>query len=124
MKKLLLIILLILMPLSAYAEWQKYGTNRDGDKYYFDISTIKKNGKFIKLWTMEDYKNPTKSGAFSARVYAEYDCKEETEKLLNLTNFSSNLLEGNIIGDFAYNNQPVPIAPGTVHSSLLKIICK
>ena len=66
MKKLLA-TLLILCAGPVWAEWVDYGKSEDGDRHYFDPSTIK--GRDTKrVWTRVEAATKPPSGWLSARV--------------------------------------------------------
>ena len=120
MKKLLA-TLLILCAWPVWAEWVEYGKSEDGDRYYFDPSTIK--GRDTKrVWTRVESATKTPSGWLSARALEEWDCPNERKRILQLETFlQSNLRQSKDThsGPFDWGY----IAPGTFGKTLLNKVC-
>ena len=91
-KKTLLLALLLVTG-SAWAEWFKVGSSAE-DTFYFDSSTIRVEGDKRKVWELVDYKQRDKYGAFSARMRNEYDCKREKVQILSATLHSESMAAG------------------------------
>ena len=91
-KKTLLLALLLVTG-SAWAEWLKVGSSTE-DTFYFDSSTIRVEGDKRKVWELVDYKQRDKYGAFSARMRNEYDCKREKVQILSATLHSESMAPG------------------------------
>ena len=70
------IVLLLISPL-AQAEWVRMFQNIHGTAYYMDPTTIEHHGNMRRVWEMESFKDATKEGLHSIRLYKEYDCKQE-----------------------------------------------
>lgn len=90
MKKLLMGLMLLMTATAAIAEWT--AVNED-DQFvdYLDRATIRRNGNFVKMWILNDYKKVDVSGGksnLSHRSQQEYDCKEERMRTLAITTFS------------------------------------
>jgi len=58
----------------SFAEWTKVAENVDGDTYYVDFSTIKKNGGYVYYWRVRDYLKPDPFGDLSNKHLYELDC--------------------------------------------------
>lgn len=70
------IVLLLITPL-AQAEWVRMFQNIHGTAYYMDPTSIEHHGNMRRVWEMESFKEATKEGLHSIRLYKEYDCKQE-----------------------------------------------
>jgi hypothetical protein len=70
------IVLLLITPL-AKAEWVRMFQNIHGTAYYMDPTSIEHHGNMRRVWEMESFKEATKEGLHSIRLYKEYDCKQE-----------------------------------------------
>ena len=127
MKRLLLGLMLLMTATAASAEWTQFG---DTDRFihYVDFATIRRNGNFVKMWSLNDYKTLQKSPAghsyLSDKTQREYDCKEEKSRLLAFTDFSGQMGNGNVV----YSNGNVrdewsPIEPGSIGETKWKIAC-
>jgi len=70
------IVLLLITPL-AKAEWVRMFQNIHGTAYYMDPTSVEHHGNMRRVWEMESFKEATKEGLHSIRLYKEYDCKQE-----------------------------------------------
>lgn len=122
-KPLLAAAILIFASASGRAEWTEIVETAKGT-HYFDISTVKKNGNFRKVWVMTSMKSPAPNGAMSRRTLQEFDCKEEQSRFLSLEEFREDKLRGELIGRLGANPEGwIPIAPNTASRSMLEAIC-
>ena len=128
MKKLILTILLTITSTSAMAEWT-YLTSSNSEDIYIDKSDIREKGNMVKMWDMTDYKSrqiqTDKDGAsfLSTRSLTEYDCLEVKFTTLNITFFSGNLGEGEIVFNHQYDKKWADIPPDTIVKRLWKTAC-
>ena len=126
MSRLLLGLMLLVTAGAASAEWTRIG---ETDKLiqYVDRATIRRNGNFVKMWDLSDYKTVEKSAGesyLSSKAQSEYNCKEEKVRLLALTLFDGKIGRGKVV----YSNGNVkdewePIEPGSIAEILWKIAC-
>ena len=128
MKKLL-ILLLLLVSTSVFAEWTRVTESADGDMTtYIDYGTIKKKGHKVKVWNLFDYKT-VRIGAANERYLSsvtrfEYDCEEEMVRQLDVHWYSRNMRQGEIV--FSYPNvkdEAESVMPGSIGETLFKIAC-
>jgi hypothetical protein len=70
------IVLLLITPL-AQAEWVRMFQNIHGTAYYMDPTSVEHHGNMRRVWEMESFKEATKEGLHSIRLYKEYDCKQD-----------------------------------------------
>ena len=120
-------MLCMIASTSAMAEWTLIDIN-ESHNTYVDYSTIRKAGKKVKLWKLEDYKTvrqfDEKMKFLSAISQSEYDCKAETAKTIAFTWFAGNMLAGEQV--YTSNNPQgdnSPIQPGSVGEVVWKIAC-
>jgi hypothetical protein len=125
MKKLLTIILLI-MSVNAWAEWTLSGGS-DEFTQYIDIATIRRNGNFVKMWNMQDFKTVRKSASndsyLSSKVQMEYDCKEERTRMLAFTWFTGQMGNGKVVYSDSDPGKWQPIYPGSIGETLWDVAC-
>ena len=128
MKKLLLVSLMLLTG-SAWAEW-KYVTEQTygGQEmvYMVDPDTIKKNGNIRKAWGLTVFMNREESGALSNRWQQEFDCKEEQRRFLAFSLHSDRFAKGTVLHIQDINQKDAPwkaVAPNTIDSEILKYVC-
>ena len=129
MRKLILVLLLFI----SYSAWadKHYGTKWvwvagtiEGDAYYIDPATIRKEGTLRKYWKLADLKAPNKNGDMSWRVREELDCKKERYRITSLTTFSDSMIKGRITGNYNIpNDEWSDIAPGTLDDYVMKYVC-
>ena len=128
MKRYLSFIVFLMFSNTAMAEWVLIGSVDEFD-LYVDTTTIRKNGNLVKMWELKDYKTGqnTQDGVYlSKKVQHEYDCRNETDRLLALVAYSGNMGSGKVISSFTvneYQSPAHPIVPGTVGVVLWKIAC-
>ena len=127
MKKLL-ILLLLLVSTSVFAEWIRIGKYNDDDMtVYVDFGTIKKKGNKAKMWSLYDYKTVKKwanINYLSQLSRNEYDCEEETKRMLDFYWYSGNMRQGEIV--YSHKNikeEAESIVPESIDYFLLKIAC-
>jgi hypothetical protein len=117
---------LFLAPSFAYADWTVFSRN-DGITFYYDKSTIKTDNQYKKVWTLIDFKeaklNSTQKPFKSITTYWLLDCKQDRQKLLQLTQYNQNMADGGSVrtvstpGDWEY------VEPQSVANTLQKLIC-
>ena len=127
MKKVL-VLLLLMVSTSVFAEWTRVADTSDGDMTaYIDYGTIKKKNNKVQIWTLYDYKTVQqveKVRYLSQASRMEYDCGEETLRMLDMYWHSENMRTGEVIfsgTNFKY--EAVSIVPGSVDETLFNIAC-
>jgi hypothetical protein len=123
----LLITLLVLSRVPAYAEWELVsGDDEAGLTVYVDRDTIRRKGNLVKMWQLYDYKTvQTVAGdsLLSIQRQNEYDCTEERTRMLAYTWFSSNMGKGRVVYRAADEQQWEPVVPRSIDRSLWKVAC-
>ena len=126
MRQLFLVMLLTFVSTSAMAVWTMVGDNVNAD-LYVDFSTIKRTGNTVKSWSMNDYKkiqDGEKDKYLSEVAQNEYDCKEETAKLLALIIHSENMAQGRVVySNLNVHVEAAPIPPNSSGRILWKRVC-
>ena len=127
MKKVL-VLLLLMVSTSVFAEWTRVAGTPDGDiTAYADSETIKRKGSKVKMWSMNDYKTVhslDNGGYLSGASYDEYDCEGGTRRMLDLYLYSGNMRSGDIV--YSHKNikeEAESIIPQSILESLFKIAC-
>ena len=128
MKTLLLILSLLLITTNAYAEWTLYSLDGTGNVYFYDKSTIKRNGDKVKVWKYSNYSPNNEKTKYmyvsSQRSLNEIDCVNETFKILALQSFTELDLEGEMRDVPIQNPTMNYIPPTSTHATLMKLVCK
>ena len=126
--KILIAVLLAVFSTSVMAEWTRVsGSDTDTSTAYADLSTIRKSGNKVKMWVLLDYKVVrTVDGMryLSMTNQFEYDCKEETSRILAFLWYSKNMGAGEVVyTSGAMHEEPRPIPPGSMIEGIFKVAC-
>jgi hypothetical protein len=126
MKYLLTLLMLFAPP--AWADWDFVVETESGTQVFIDFQTVRKEGNRVKVWQLTNYLKPQKipSGLeiFSLRTRYEFDCKDETSRMLAITAFPEQYAKGKELGHEGESNKWEHIAPRSTHSEVLKKVCK
>jgi len=99
MKRLLFVVLLMTCS-ASWAEWQLC-TGDATMLVYCDKSTIRKNGAISRMWDMTDYSsvqtNSSGGRYMSEKSLAAYNCRDETNALISLVQYSGSMGQGNTV---------------------------
>ena len=110
---LLALPLLFTTPL-VEAELVKVFENIRGTEVYIDTDTMGGGGRFRKVWEIQTYRTPSPQGMLSMKIHKEYDCKEESARMLGYVVFKGKMATGEKMGtvDTPGEWQPVSKNPG------------
>jgi hypothetical protein len=125
MKKLLMGLMLLLVSGAASAEWT-IANNDDEHILYVDRATIRRNGNFVKMWHLTDYKKAkvfNDKSDLSARSQREYDCKDEKSRILSLATFSGQMAKGTVTFSTSVTQEWEAVPPESINATLWKIAC-
>ena len=129
MKKTLM-ILLLMVSTSVFSEWTRVSETANGEyTSYVSLEHIQKNGSKVKMWNLNDYKTkmqiPDTGVLFLSQItFTEYNCEEETSRMLDWAVYPENMARGGI-SDSHTNIQRAPeqIIPGSTADALSKVAC-
>ena len=100
---------------------QVQGKDNNGTGVYIDYASVRQNGNLRRVWEMNDFP-VAREGMLSARILFEYDCTEEKLRVLTASGYSGRMGMGEMM-----EVEPSPswdhIAPGTVGSEKLSVVC-
>ena len=127
MKKLV-VLLLLMVSTSVFAGWTEVDSN-DEMTFYIDFGTIKRKGHKVKMWSLYDHKTLKTSTLNNTRylsqlIRKEFDCEQETKRLLDSYLYSGNMRSGDIV--FSATNikdEAISIIPESIDDLSLKIAC-
>lgn len=107
MQKVMLMVVLAVASSNALAEWVRVTANADnGLTVYADPSSISKSGNTVTMWSLYDFKTAQVDDGsdpyFSTKFQNVYDCKRELRQVLELSNFSGNMGNGEVL--FSYHD--------------------
>ena len=123
--KRLLVVLLLVMSANSYAEWTPFSGN-DEFTDYIDRTTIRRNGNFVKIWSLTDYKtvqNYPGNSSLSGKTQSEYDCKEERKRTLAFSWFSGQMGNGTLVYSNSDTGKWSPIQPGSIGEATWEVAC-
>lgn len=127
MRKAILMMLLAIVSSSAVAaEWVEV-CHSDNTTAYANLSTIRKAGKKVKMWTLLDFQEPrhfSGSSFMSIMSQNEFDCKEEQSRDIYISFISENMGAGVTIHSESKPNKWSSITPDSIDESLLKTACR
>jgi hypothetical protein len=121
MKRILLAVLM-LTATSAWAEWAQFSETGNG-VYYIDPATIRKDGKFRKVWEVLDLSERNQDGVKSIRTLTEYDCNEQRHRTLAFSAHNESVAGGNPLASDNSTGAWKHIAPRTVAEGVFKFVC-
>ena len=121
MKKLILLGLMMLTG-SAWAEWVMYFETKT-ITYYYDPATIRKDGNMRQVWRIQQLKQRIADGEKSRRMRIEYDCKEERYRILSAAIHSDPMAEGKVIYSENKDNIWTVIPAASAAEAMFKIVC-
>jgi hypothetical protein len=131
-KIILMMLLLAVVSNKATAEaWLVLGVvaANGGFTFYADITSIRKNGNTVKMWSLEDFKTAQISTAskpfLSVKLQDEYDCKYKQKRILAFTGFSGNMGNGEVVHSYpeSESDKWLLIRPESVGEVLWKFAC-
>lgn len=126
MRKAILMMLLAVASSSALAEWLEIDSNKIST-VYVDITTIRKAGNRVSIWSLHGYKTVRKVMGRtyrSIKMQSEYDCQEEKMRMLYLSEHSENNGGGIIIhSESTPDSNWRPVPTDSVSKTILEIAC-
>ena len=121
----LLITLLFLSSVPAYAEWVAIGSSGGNiGSVYSDPDTIRRKGDLVKMWILSDFKTlqTVADASYLSRLsQSQYDCTEERIRQLTVSWHSGNMGKGNVVWTNSDESKWEPVAPGTLGHTLWEL---
>lgn len=115
MRKVILMVALMVVSGSAMAEWVERSQSASAI-FYYDPTSIAKDGEFITMSTLIDMKNRS----LSMKSRFEYDCKKRMSRGLELYTYNAHMGVGNSDGADSHDTGEWKDA----HPGELKIACE
>lgn len=124
MRNALLMLLFFSGP--VVAEWVEVSTN-NGITTYGNL-IVQRNGPLVKMWRLIDFPSAQtlESGQqyFSTKSLSEYNCAEDSVRLIQVAAYSDRKGLGTLIHSENYDpTKWSPIAPRSINEALWKIAC-
>ena len=117
------IVLLLISPL-AQAEWVRMFQNIHGTAYYMDPTTIEHHGNMRRVWEMESFKDATKEGLHSIRLYKEYDCKQELGHFKKYVAHTGPQATGEIMGNVETPSEWKTVNASPANKLVFSTVCQ
>lgn len=125
MRNFLILLLLSAASPCAMAHWIEVG-HSDQAKVYVDRSTIKREGKLVRMTDLYDYHDTQEINELkfrSSRNRHEYNCSNRSRRLLGFKWFSQNMGKGEVVLRDASRRDWDPNAPVHFGEKLLEVAC-
>jgi hypothetical protein len=124
----LTLLLLLLISTTVLAEWTEFGGNTDFDlTSYIDFETIKRKDNKVWMWSLFDYKTVQKFKNYrylSQVSRMEYDCEEETKRILDFYWYSENMRSGEVVySETSIESEEESIIPVSLAKDIFEIVC-
>ena len=119
MRRWLLVLLLVSSPASA--EWVSV-FETDRAVHYIDPATIEEDAHLRRVWELQDLKSRME-GDRSAKVFVEYDCKEQRYRWLRADWFIGQMASGKMTEGRRIPSDWTKPAPRTGCEQVLKFVC-
>jgi hypothetical protein len=117
------IVLLLISPL-AQAEWVRMFQNIHGTAYYMDPTSIEHHGSMRRVWEMESYRDATKEGLHSIRLFKEYDCKKELGHFKKYVAYTGPEAKGEIMGTVETPSEWKTVNTSPANKLVFTTVCK
>jgi hypothetical protein len=117
------IVLLLISPL-AQAEWVRTFQNIHGTAYYMDPTSIEHHGSMRRVWEMESYRDATKEGLHSIRLFKEYDCKKELGHFKKYVAYTGPEAKGEIMGTVETPSEWKTVNTSPANKLVFTTVCK
>lgn len=128
MKRLLFAVMMMVCSVS-WAGWEKTGTVVDGDEvivYYYDKSTIRKNGVIVKMWIMVNTRDTALHQDRSLKAQKVYNCSSETYAIAAFVMYSGANGNGSVTTSMSFKEKEwewSPIIPDSIQELEWKFVC-
>jgi hypothetical protein len=133
----LLITLLVLSSVPAYAEWvvvEKDYLLPGLQTVYVDPDTIRREGNLVAMWQLIDFKSMQGNagmGPFgfgphrflSTKTHKQFDCAGKRLRLLAFTEFSRGMGTGIPANGYVDSSNWLPVEPESINQALWGVAC-
>jgi hypothetical protein len=129
-KKVFIGLMIAVISTASMAEWVGIGTStgKSSADLYVDLSTVRRSGEVVKMWTLWDYKSPVKnldgSVAVSIKTLYEFHCRNEALRTLYVAQYDEHMGNGGSVRSFnSPNSEWEPAIPQSIAATFLAIGC-
>jgi hypothetical protein len=117
----------MLIATPVWADWVEVAFSDGGAIHHIDPTTIRKEGNFSKVWTMDNLPSARTMGGinnvWSMRSRMEYDCKQERMRSLSISAHSEMYARGETLGQENSPTQWMDIPPNSIGIKILTRVC-
>jgi hypothetical protein len=117
------IVLMLISPL-AQAEWVRTFQNIHGTAYYMDPTSVENHGNMRRVWEMESYRDATKEGLRSIKLYKEYDCKQEIGHFKKYVAYTGPEATGELMGSVETPSEWKTVNASPAGKLVFSTVCK
>jgi len=126
MRRVLATVLLTIVSTSALADWV-YVTGNDFATLYMDFSTLRRQGNFVRVWTLSDWAKPEKLSDEvsyrSSRTLLEYDCIEEMTRIRASVAYADAMGKGTAVLSTTMISEWAHIPPESLAREMWEVAC-
>ncbi len=123
MVRSLILVVFLVISTTSLASFTEVARGHDGNIFYVDFSTLRKDGDTRTFWLKLNYHQITSGGESSARSKEILDCKREVYSTIHFTGFTGPNLSGAITVNGPRQIKWMHIAPNTVDALIMQAIC-
>ena len=117
---LLVIIFTFLFSTTSWGDWNYVTESVSGDKFYYDKDRIRKSGKFLYFWMLQDLVIPI-GESLSSTQYVQLECSIFRFKDLKFQVYKNSMGEGEMIVEVTPKDEWDYPKPNSVVESVYKV---
>ena len=87
-KSISVLIIVLCYPLFVLADWTEFASSQNGDRYWYDKSSVQKIDDSVRLWQRIRYGKQISTGDWSSLLYLEILCSKDQVRLLEWRRFA------------------------------------
>ena len=127
MSKAVLMVLLLVLSSNATAQWVEVGSNQE-QTVYADLTIVPKEGNVVQMWDLFNFKSgqvmTLGKQYLSQMSLHEYDCAAKRARMLNFSQHSEPMAEGEEMFRDVRPGAWQTLLPGSPIELLWKIACR
>jgi len=121
------LLLLLLAPGAAAAEWTAVGSADEIYAAYADRASIRRHGDLASMHGLYDFRRqdftPEGRALYSTVVLREYDCAGGRVRLLSAIDFSGHMAEGAAVSTVNRPGRWETVVAGGIDDAFLQVAC-
>jgi len=123
--KSMMILIVFIIPINAYAEWSKVSEYQT-TTFYVDTASIQKHDNKAQIQSLNTESSGKLSDYTSIKTLIEYDCNEHTSQILTLNHYNKAMAQGKPVPDSVvslYPILPVNLNAKTIDVLEFELVC-